>query len=136
LITAATHNRWSRVNPHTLRRDTKRLLALKSCTVAASAAAADTGGCSQPPYAPRFQITNGDESCLHARNASDSAFDYRIGRVVLELAPQQDWIDRYKMMDEIWVPSTFHQRWLVDAGLDAERTVVVPEVGGRENANE
>ena len=112
--------RWAKDKPQAMRADNSRLLPLTKCAAPVSGTA-----CTMP----HIQIINGDESTMRPLlpNSKDHRFDYRIGRVVFEVQPQEDWMDAYKAMDEIWVPSKFHQQWLVDRGLDASRTVVVPE---------
>ncbi|KAJ4455175.1 putative glycosyltransferase; CAZy family GT4 [Paratrimastix pyriformis] len=53
---------------------------------------------------------------------------YSIGRTMFETADvPPGWIARLKAMDEIWVPSTFNVETFTQAGVPADKLVVVPE---------
>eukprot|EP00051_Salpingoeca_urceolata_P011791 m.146491 g.146491 ORF g.146491 m.146491 type:complete len:480 (+) comp17255_c0_seq1:213-1652(+) len=57
-----------------------------------------------------------------------ATFDFRIGRAMFETTslPSQ-FVENCKLMDEIWVPSTWGAEQFVAAGVAKEKLVVVPE---------
>jgi len=53
---------------------------------------------------------------------------YAVGRTMFETDRLPDgWLRRLKAMDEIWVPSKFHEKIFEDAGLARESIHVIPE---------
>lgn len=53
---------------------------------------------------------------------------YNIGRTMYETdrIPEK-WIDKCRVMDEIWVPSKFNKKTFTETGVDPNRITVIPE---------
>ena len=77
---------------------------------------------------PKYRTTRcpSDRRQLHSQG--HEVIEYNIGRTMFETDRIPDgWPDRLNFMDEVWVPTEFAKKIFLDAGVAAEKLVVVGE---------